>query len=159
MKQENADTFPSLICRDSKDGQTGVTCCERKGPTAYSISFLVGIIKDLGFRKIMLESDNDLSTKSFQDAVIEACAGVQLIPHGPHYMANGRVEMAVREVKRQRRTLWVSAEQNTSVRIADGGTLLSWLLRFAAQVMHKMKFGKGGETTELRRTGRRWESQ
>ena len=133
-----------------------MTYCERKGPTAYFISFLVGIIKDLGLRKIMLESDNELSTKSFQDAVIEACAGVQVIPHGPHYMANGRVEMAVREVKRQRRTLWISAEQNTSVRIAGECTFLSWLLRFAAQVMNKRRIGKGGKTTELRRTGRRW---
>ena len=37
LTQENADTFPSLICRDSRYGQTGATCCERKGPTAYSI--------------------------------------------------------------------------------------------------------------------------
>ena len=37
---------PILICRDSKYGQTGATCCERKG----SIAFLVGFIKDLGFR-------------------------------------------------------------------------------------------------------------
>ena len=29
--------------------KTGATCCERKGPTAYFISFLVGFIKDLGF--------------------------------------------------------------------------------------------------------------
>ena len=45
LTQENADTFPILICRDSMHGHTGATCCERKGPTAYSISFLVGFIK------------------------------------------------------------------------------------------------------------------
>ena len=49
MTQENADTFPILICRNSRCGQTGATCCEWIGPTAYSISFLVGFIKDLGF--------------------------------------------------------------------------------------------------------------
>ena len=49
MTQENADTFPSLICRDSRYGQTGATCCERKGPTANFISLLVGFIEDLGF--------------------------------------------------------------------------------------------------------------
>ena len=49
LDQGNADTFPILICRDCKYGQTGATCCERKGPTAYSISFLAGFIKDLGF--------------------------------------------------------------------------------------------------------------
>ena len=106
LTQENADTIPILICRDCRYGQTGVTCCERKGP--YSISFLVGFIKDLGFLRIILKCDNERSTKALQDAVIHACVGVVVIPQGPlegDHMANGRVEMVVREVKRQCRTL------------------------------------------------------
>ena len=71
-------------------------------------------------------------------------------------MANGRAEMAVREVKRQCRTLRNSAEQNTSVRISDDSPLLSWLFRFTAQVMNKMTIGKDGKTSEMRRTCRRW---
>ena len=62
------------------------------------------------------------NTKSPQDEVIQAGAGVEVVPQGPpknDHMANGRVEMAVREVKRQRRTLRISAEQQTSVRIAE----------------------------------------
>ena len=58
-----------------------------------------------------------------------------MIPQGPlegDHMANGRVEIAVREVKRQCRTLRISAEQNTSVRIADDSPLLSWLPRFCS---------------------------
>ena len=106
------------ICRDSRYGQTETTCCcERKGPTAYSISFLIVYIKDIGFRRIFLKCDNEPSTKAVQDAVIHACVGVE------DHMANGRVEVAVREVKRQCRTLRISAEQNTSVRIADDSPL------------------------------------
>ena len=71
-------------------------------------------------------------------------------------MAYGRVEMAVREVKRLCRTHRISAEQNTSVGSADDSPLLSWLPRFAAEVMNKMRIGKDGKTSELRRTGRRW---
>ena len=118
--------------------KTGATCCEQKGPTAYSISFLVGFIKDHGFRRIILTCDDEPSTKTLQDAVIHACVGVEVIPQGlleGDHMANGRVEMAAREVKRQRRALRISAEQNTGVRIADDSPLLSWLPRFAAQVM------------------------
>ena len=51
-----------------------------------------------------------------------------MIPQGPpkgDHMANGRVEMAVREVKRQCRTLRISAEQSTGVRIADDSPLLN----------------------------------
>ena len=151
MTQETADTFPTLICRDSRYGQTGVT--------AYSISFLFGFIKDLGFRRINLKCDYEPSTKALQDVVIHACVGVEVIPQGPlggDHMANGRVEMAVREVKRQCRTLRISAEQNTCVRIADDSSLLSWLPRFAAQVMNKMRSGKDGKTSDVRITGRRW---
>ena len=68
-------------------------------------------------------------------------------------MANGRVEMVAREVKRQCRTLRISAEHNRGVRIADDSPSLSWLFRFAAQVMNKMRIGKDGKTSELRRTG------
>ena len=74
--------------------------------------------------------------------MIHACVGVEVIPQGPlegDHMANGRVEMVVREVKRQRGTLRSSAEQNTSVRIA----------------MNKMRIGKDGKTSEMRRTCRR----
>ena len=153
LTQENADTFPILICRDSRYGRTGAKCCERKGPIEYFISFLVGFIKDLGFRRIIFKCDNEPNTKALQDAVIHSCVGVEVIPRGPlegDHMANGRLEMAVREVKRQYRALRISAEQNTSVRIADDSPLLSWLPRFAAQVMNKMRIGKDGKTTELR---------
>ena len=88
-----------------------------------------------------MKCDNKPSTKALQGAVIHACVGVEVIPQGPlesDHVANGRVEMIVREVKRQCRILRISAEQNTSVRIADDSPLLSWLLRFVAQVMNKM---------------------
>ena len=70
-----------------------------------------------------------------------------MIPQGPEgdHMANGRVEMAVREVKRQCITLRISAEHNTGVRIADDSPLLGWLPRFASQVMNKMRIGIDGK--------------
>ena len=118
-----------------------------EGPTAYSISFLVGFIKDLGFRRIFSKCDNEPSTTSLQDAVIRACAGVEVIPRGPpvgDHMANVRVEIALREVKRcaehsgfqlNNRQMYAS---QTTVRCSAGFTALRW------------------KTSELRRTGRRW---
>ena len=57
-------------------------------------------------------------------------------------MANGRVEIAVREVKRQCRTLRIAAEQDIGVRIAGDSSLLSRLPRFPAQAMNKMRIGE-----------------
>ena len=121
--------------------------------------FLVCFIKDLGFRRFILKRDTEPSMTSLQDAVIQACVEVEVIPQGPpegDHIANGCVEMAVREVKRQCRTLRISGEQNTGVRIADDSRLLSQLPRFAANVINKMRIGKDGETSEMRQTRRRW---
>ena len=104
MTQKNADTFPILNCRDSRYGQIGATSCGRKGPTANSVSFPVGFIDDFFFAESFGKWDNEQRTKSHQDTVTQACAGVVLVPQGPpkgDLMANGRVEMAVREVERQ----------------------------------------------------------
>ena len=103
----------------------------------------------------LLEEERERTTP----IVAFACVGVEVIPKGPpegDHMANRRGEMTVREVKRQCGTLRISAEQNTSVRIAVDSPLLSWLLRSAAQVMNKMRIGKDGKTSDVRRTGRRW---
>ena len=82
----------------------------------------------LGFRRIILKCDYEMSTQSLQDAVTQACAGVEVVPQGPpegDHMGSSRVEMAVREVKQQCRTLRISAEQQTSVRNADHSPLPS----------------------------------
>ena len=154
-------TFPILICRDSRYGQTGATCCERKGPTAYSIPFLVGFIKDLGFRRIILKCGYEPSTKALQNAVIHRMCRSGSDPQGPpegDHMANGRVEMAVlRSEKRQCGTPRIFRCTKTPVYVSQmDSPLLSWLPRFAAQVMNKMRIGKDGKTSEMRRTGRRW---
>ena len=49
---ETADIFPILMCRDHVCGQAGATCCERKDPIAYSISFLVHL-------RILLKDENE----------------------------------------------------------------------------------------------------
>ena len=69
--------------------------------------------------------------------MILACVGVEVIPQGPpegEHMANGRVEMVDTEVERQCRSLRISAEHNTSVRIAGDSPLLSWLPRFLQRI-------------------------
>ena len=64
---------------------------ERSHSTLHFI--LVGFIKDLGFRRILLKFDSETSTKEFLDSVIHACVGVEVIPQGPlegAHMASGR---------------------------------------------------------------------
>ena len=111
----------------------------RKVPQHTPFHIFLVSSKILVLAESFLKCDNEPSTEAYQDAVFHACVGVEVIPQGPlegDHTANGRVEMAVREVKRQCRTLRIPSEHDTGVRIADDSQLLSWLPRFAAQVMN-----------------------
>ena len=130
MTQENADTFPILICRDSRYGQTGATCC-----AACSISFLVGFIKDLGLRGIIFKCVNKPSTKA-----LPRCGDSRMCRSGrgsARTTRGDRVEMAP-----QCRTLRISAEHSTGVRIADDSPLLSWLPRLQRKSCTKWGLAK-----------------
>ena len=118
LTPEKADVLPILICRDHVCGRMGATCFERKGPTAYSISFLVDW-------RTHLKDENEPSMKVLQEAMIHSC-----------------VEVVVTEMKRQCRMLRISAEHNTNVRITDDISLLNWLLHFAMQFLNKMRTGR-----------------
>ena len=84
MTLEDADTFPFLICRDSFYGQNGATCCERKVPQHTPVHFLWCSSKILIFAEPFSKFDNEPSTtRHLQDAVIQACADVEVIPQGP----------------------------------------------------------------------------
>ena len=48
----------------------------------------------------------------------------------------------VREMKRQCRTLRISAEHNTSVRITDVCSLLTWIPHSAMQLLDRMRTGR-----------------
>ena len=69
LTQDDADTFPSLICRDHRQSQTEVTCCERNDSTSYLTSFLVDW-------RILLKDENEPSMKVFLEAMIQSCVVV-----------------------------------------------------------------------------------
>ena len=94
-----------------------------KVPTAYSMAILVGFIKDLGFRRIKMKCDNEPGTKSLQDAVVRACAGVEVIRQGPlegeSHGQRSCGNVFARSGKTMQNSSLLHTKRNTSVRIAD----------------------------------------
>ncbi|CAK0815838.1 unnamed protein product, partial [Prorocentrum cordatum] len=159
MTQEGADTYPILVVRETRFKHTAATCVEAKGVNAYAVAFMVGLIRDLGYRRLILKCDNEPATKALQKKIEESVVGVEILPQGPpegDHRANGLVEAAVREVKRMCRTIRVAMELKRGERVEDDHPILSWLPRYAAQAISKMRIGTDGKTAEMRRTGRRW---
>eukprot|EP00972_Heterocapsa_arctica_P039798 5864964-Heterocapsa_arctica.AAC.1 len=76
-------------------------------------------------------------------------------PVGDH-QANGDAELAVREVKRQVRTLRFVLEANRGTAIREDHPILEWLPQAAADTITRYLLGADGVSAVQRRSGRPW---
>ena len=137
--RDKEDVLPILCvkCRNSSTGCVGATVVDRKGSSDFASSFLTAFIKSLGFKRILVRSDNERSLLSLIERVTRNLTGVELVmmtsPEGDH-QANGFAEVGVREIKAQTRILRSQLEQRLGSRIDEKDPLMSWIPRHAANV-------------------------
>ena len=69
-------------------GCLGATVVDRNGASDYASSFLTACIKSLGFKRILVKSDNEGSLLSLIERVMNNLTGVELVqmtsPEGDH---------------------------------------------------------------------------
>ena len=122
--RDKEDVLPILCvkCRNSSTGCVEATVVDRKGASDYASSFLAAFIKSLGFKRILVRSDNERSLLSLIERVTSNLTGVELVmmtsPEGDH-QANGLAEVGVREIKAQTRILRSQLEQLLGSRIDE----------------------------------------
>ena len=105
---------------------------DRKGASDYESSFLTAFIKSLGFKRILVRSDNERSLLSLIERVTCNLTDVELVlmtsPEGDH-AENGLAEVGVREIKGQTRILRSQLEQRLGSRSDEKDPLMSWIDR------------------------------
>ena len=84
----------------------GATVVDRKGASDYASSSLTAFNESLGFKRILVRSDNERSLLGLIERVMNNLTGVELVlmtsPEGDQ-QANGLAEVDVREIKAQTR--------------------------------------------------------
>ena len=135
------------------------SCVPRKGVNDYSVRFLVGVMRDLGFKRMVAKSENEHAIIALREAVTAVARDLEIVPQGPpvgDHPANGFIESCVREVKRQCRVVRTSSEEKLQDRFPDTHDALTWLPRYAANLISRYRVGLEGKTPDQRRCGRRW---
>ena len=98
--REDVLSILCVKCRNSSPGWLGATVVDRNGASDYASSFLTAFIKSLGFKRMLVRSDNELSLLSLIGSVMNNLTGAELVlmtfPEGDH-AANGLAEVGVRE--------------------------------------------------------------
>ena len=117
------------------------------------------LMKSLGFKRILVRSDNERSLLSLIERMTCNLTGVELVlrtsPEGDH-QANGLAEVGVREIKARTRILRSHLEQRLGSRIDEKDPLMSWIPRHAANYVSKYRIMDDGRTPDQRRCGKTW---
>ena len=144
--RDREDELPILCVkfRNSSTGCLGATVVDRKGAD-YASSFLTAFIKSLGFKGILVRSDNGRSLLSLIERVLNKLTGVEVVqmtsPEGDH-AANGLAEVGVREIKAPTRIMRSQLEQRVGNRTDEKDPWMSWIPRHAANCVQIQTDGR-----------------
>ena len=118
-----------LVAKDAKTGTYAASCLREKRVSENATSWLVSLLRRLGYRRVILQSDGEPSIVALKTATLLAAPFFELIlrgsPVGEH-ATNGVAESAMREVKRQARTLKFALEAHVG-NIVELHSILRWI--------------------------------
>ena len=155
---EESETAPHIVVKDRKSNAYFSTSLDSK-TSQYAVAFVAGAILELGYKRILMKSDNEPSIKRLKERVSKCLPGVECVPKEAPVgdsRANGSAENAVKQVKGQFGTLKTSTEDRYGCKIDAKSCLIAWIPRHCANLMTRFKQYSDGRTAIQRLTGRRW---
>ena len=138
---EESETAPHTVVKDRKSSAYFSTSLDSK-TSQYAVAFVAGAIQELGYKRILLKSDNEPAIKRLKEIVSECLPGVECVPKEAlvgDSRANGSAENAVKQVKGQFRILKTSTEDRYRCKIDAKSCLLAWIPRHCANLMTRFK--------------------
>ena len=150
--------LPHLQVKDSVSKMCWASAVPAKGADAFAVNFMMGVLEEIGYPKLILRSDNEPSIKALKSAVKEASKLNIILEESKtgDSPSNGAAEVAVRESKRQCRCMKSSLEEQLGKEVGEKHPILSWLARHANFLMSRYRMGPDGRTAHERARGKKW---
>ena len=155
---EDVDSvLPILVARDYSTGRIHSTVVPGKGAHSWVISDICSFLSLLGYKKIILKTDQENAIKDLKLAIKRAWDGDLIIEHSPvaDSQANGVAERAVQSAEGQIRVLKDALEHRLGHGIASRSAVLAWLIRHAGLLLSRYEVGVDGRTAVERSVGKK----
>ena len=151
-----------FVCKSKRTGCLAATQVPKKGMHAHALALFTGWLRALGWKRLLLRSDNERALLAFLRGAAAGLEGVEVIepasPEGDH-AANVLAVVGVREDKAQTRVLKSHLEERLKRQLGWSEPLATWLVRHSANCLSRYRIQADGETPDQRRTGKRWRRQ
>ena len=153
------DSAPFLALKSGMSGRLQAIALESKTSNEYVQKAIARFVEETGHKRVVFMSDTEPAlVKLKQDAAVKL-RNVEVVhrtaPVGDH-RANGNAEVAVREIKRQMRSIRISLEQKLKGKISNTSPLLAWMAPFAAHAINCYRRDATGKTPYEKEFGRKW---
>ena len=157
---EESGTAPHIVVKDSESIPLIQSKSLDSKTSQYAVAFVAGAIQELGYKRILMKSDNEPAIKRLEERVSECLPGVECVPKEAPVgdcRANGSAENAVKQVKRS-----IQDTQNFDrgpvpvAKLMRNLVCWAWIPRHCANLMTRFKRYSDGRTAIQRLTGRRW---
>ena len=161
-RQNNEDEeekgMPILVLKDSRSKVALARVLPRKGKDPYAIQRLQTDIANLGYKKLILKSDDEKAIIAFKEAVKRERDQDIILEKSPDYdhQANGEVGKQIQEIQGQIRTVKLNLEANYKTDIKEDHPSIPWLVAHAGSVITRYKIGEDGKTAYQRCRKKIW---
>ena len=144
-----------LVCKCKRTRCLAAIQGPEKGMHAMLQPFFAGWLRGLGWKRLLLRSDNERALLAFLRAAAAGLEGVEVMeqasPEGDP-AANGLAEVGVRQDKAQTRVLKSHLEKRLKRQPDCSEPLATWLVRHSANCLSRYRIQADGKTPDLRRT-------
>ena len=149
----------ALVVHDNRSGGIYGIHVDKKGVSARVQAKLIEILNTLGYRRVVMKSDQEPSIVALRRTVQQLWEmGEMTQEDSPAYdpKSNGAVERSVRGLKEQVRTMKSDLEGRLGRKLESSDrSTLCWMIEHGGCLLRRYKVGEDGKTAYERIKGRR----
>ena len=155
-EDREAKGMPIMVVKDRESRWVAARVVPKKGRDPHAVRELGRIIGYLGYKRVILKSDQEPAIKDMKEAVRAERAEDIMLEESPAYdsKSNGEVERAIQTVQGQVRTMKSALESRLSKRVDMNHPSLPWMVQHAGSLISRYLRGEDGSTAYRRLRGR-----
>ena len=149
---ENSLGMPILISKDRTSKMISAQVMPEKGAIPYAILKMSQDIKNLGYREVIINTDQEPSIKNLKEKVMNELgveSQIEAIPEESpvgESQSNGEIEAVAKIVGGQVRTMKQALEDRYNTQITAEHQSMPWLVRHAAQTINRCRILEDGRS-------------
>ena len=159
--KDETETITCRVCKDAGTRNLFGDVCPRKGALEYSVAQTLVNIRRLGYKRMILKTDQEPALVALANAVISQREEETILEHSQvaESASNGVIEKGVQQLEEQVRVLKLGLQQRIGSFVPTKHPIMTWLVPHAADSLNKLEVGADGKTAYERLRGKRYKGE